>query len=204
MTKLFVFIFPIALFFGSLTGQYNDENWKEKYNKNGLVIHIRHNNATRIIEFKSTITINAPIETCAATLDDYNTHPDYIYRVETAKLLETKDKHAPCIYYELDFPFPLSDRDLVVQGKIISKPETGEIIYEVKSEPDRIPLTDRVRIRHADGHWVLKKLDANHTVITNYGTSTTKGLPVWLVNLLVYQIPKSTLLKFKKLVEPNE
>ena len=192
----------ILCFTGVLFAQGIEEGWKERYNKNGLSIYIRHHKEKKTVEFKSLITINAPMDSCAALLRNFDAHPNFLYRVKTVKLIEMDDQ-SPIIYYTLDFPFPLTDRDMVIQGKITPKPNSKEIVFELESIPDKLPKTNKVRIRTVDGSWILKKVGEQQTQITNYGESTTKGLPTWLVNLLIYQIPKSTLTKYKAILEPK-
>lgn len=189
--------------FGIIHAQSSNSTWKERYNKDGLIIYVRYNKPQKIVEFKSVITMNADMDRCFELLNNYHTHPQFLYRVKTVKVVDQKEAHKPCLYYTLDFPFPLADRDMVVQGIIKKDTIAEEIHIEMICQPNRLPTTDKVRIRSADGSWILKRVGHNQTLVENYGISTTKGLPIWLVNLMIYQIPKSSLMKMKALVERN-
>lgn len=192
-------MFTIILKINPCLGQ--SDGWVEKYNRNQLSIQIRHNKPNKTVEFKSMITVDSHIDTCIATLLNFDLHPEFLYRVKSVKLIDHSDETAPCLYYTMDFPFPLSDRDMIVDGSITKDPQSGEMTILLKSNPEKMPLTKYVRIKDVDGSWVLKKINDSQTQITNYGISTTRGLPTWLVNLLVLQIPKSTLTKLRRIVE---
>ena len=190
-----------CLFFGSL---YAQTPWKERYNKDGLIIHTRQIREEKINEYKSITTMAAGIDRCVALLQDVDAHPEFLYRVEQVEVIKPADDQAPCFRYVINFPFPMSDRDLILQTRMESNSVTAETVYHFESTPDKAPRTDKIRITLLEGYWRLRPLGSTSTLVETYGRSTISGLPSWLVNLFLHHTPKATMQDFKRMLEENE
>jgi hypothetical protein len=57
-------------------------------------------------------------------------------------------------YWRMDFPFPFTDREMVLNGKIYQDPETKVVLLENSAAPNLIPTTDCcVRVSHLHNTW---------------------------------------------------
>ena len=91
----------------------------------------------------------------------------------------------------MDFPFPLNDRDLVIQGNY-RKDSNGRIIIKNKAINDlRVPIKNNViRITHYEGDWIMTKLGAKQVKVTTSGFADPAGsIPTSFVNTFVEQQP---------------
>ena len=98
----------------------------------------------------------------------------------------------------LDFPFPLKDRDLIVQGKMI-KEANGQITIKNKAIQSGYPLNpDYVRLTDYQGDWTFQKLANNQVKVSTYGYANPEGsIPLTFVNMFVQQQPYQMLQKMK-------
>ena len=98
----------------------------------------------------------------------------------------------------LDFPFPLKDRDLVVQGKMM-KDAQGTISIKNKAvDKGYAKNPDYVRLTHYEGDWTFQKLANNKTKVSTYGYANPEGaIPLSFVNMFVQQQPYQMLQKMK-------
>ena len=99
----------------------------------------------------------------------------------------------------LDFPFPLKDRDLVVNGKM-SIDAQGIISIQNKAIEGGYPLNpDYVRIQDYEGDWTFQKLGNHKVKVSTYGYANPEGaIPLSFVNMFVQQQPYQMLMKMKK------
>ncbi len=200
MVKNLLLLCVALLSLGIIDAQTNPTEWVERYDKKGLTVFTRQDKTANTVEYKSVTTIDADIDRCTSILKDFHNHPNFLYRVKSVRLIESLNDQTLCLYYVIDFPFPLTDRDLVIQSDLEQNGPSTEVVYRFEARPNKAPLTGKVRIGVLDGLWKLRRVDKNHTEIITQGKSTTRGLPFWLVNLFLYKIPKITMHRFEEVV----
>jgi len=92
-----------------------------------------------------------------------------------------------------DFPFPMSDRELVAKSKQW-KDDDGRLHSHTFSAPDDIPLKSGVvRIRDYEAKWVMEQVDTNR-IHVEYISKVDPGgnIPAWVVNLALTAGPIKT------------
>lgn len=115
------------------------------------------------------------------------------------KVLSRDDKKGDfTLYMVLDFPFPLKDRDLIVQGKMI-KDANGQITIKNKAIQTGYALNPNyVRLTDYQGDWTFQKLANNKVKVSTYGYANPEGsIPLTFVNMFVQQQPYQMLQKMK-------
>ena len=126
--------------------------------------------------------------------------------MDSIKILSRDDKKGDfTLYMVLDFPFPLKDRDLIVQGKMI-KEANGQITIKNKAIQSGYPLNpDYVRLTDYQGDWTFQKLANNKVKVSTYGYANPEGsIPLTFVNMFVQQQPYQMLQKMKtELAKPS-
>ena len=104
---------------------------------------------------------------------------------------------------QLDFPFPLQDRDIVVQGKI-SQTADGTVTIKNRAITDsRVPVRQNVlRLTHYEGDWTLKPLGPGRTEVSTTGYGDPGGvIPLSVANMFVQQQPYQMLGRMKDYVK---
>lgn len=109
------------------------------------------------------------------------------------------------IRMEMDFPFPLKDRDVVVKGKISQTPQGVVTIKNQIATDSRAPVNPKlVRITRYEGEWVLKPLSANKVAVTTTGYADPGGnVPLSIANMFTQKQPFEMLRNMKEEVKKS-
>lgn len=107
------------------------------------------------------------------------------------------------IRMEMDFPFPLKDRDVVVKGKISQTPQGIVTIKNQIASDSRAPVNPKlVRITRYEGEWVLKPLSANKVSVMTTGYADPGGnVPLSIANMFTQKQPFEMLKNMKQEVK---
>lgn len=188
-----------AVAFAATVHSYSIENAKLSINKNNIKVWTFQNEQNPVFLYKAETTFNHPIEHAVSLILDVDNAVKWVPYMGSVKVLSRDDKKGDfTLYMVLDFPFPLKDRDLVVQGKMI-KESNGQITIKNKAIKNGYPLNSKyVRLTHYEGDWTFQKMTANKVKVSTYGYANPEGsIPLTFVNLFVQQQPYQMLQKMK-------
>ena len=172
---------------------------KLSLNKNNIKVWTYQDSQNPVMMYKAETTMNASIEQAAALVLNIDHAVDWVPFLSQMKLLSRDDKKGEfLLYMVLDFPFPLKDRDLVVQGKM-SKDAQGVITIQNKALKKGYPLNSNyVRLTQYEGDWSFQKLGPQKVKVSTSGYANPEGsIPLSVVNLFVQQQPYQMLQKMK-------
>ena len=146
--------------------------------------------------------MDVSIDAAEALLTDAKQHPSWIYSCSETQILKQVNEQE--LYYRdlIDFPWPMSDRDVVGHLKIIRAAD-GSVTTINKAAPNYIEKNKGiVRIERNEAKWTLQPLEAQKTKMTFVLKSDPGGaLPAWVINLALDKGPVQTVIKFKKLAK---
>lgn len=181
------------------------KDWVLKKNTDGIKVYYRSATDSDIKELKIETTMDISIHAAEALLTDAKQHPKWIYSCTETQVL--KQVNANELYYRdlIDFPWPLSDRDVVGHLRIIRAAD-GSVTTINKAAPTYVAKKKNiVRIQQNEAKWVLKPLNAKQTKMTFTLKSNPGGaLPAWVVNLALDRGPLETVRNFRKLAKQYE
>lgn len=173
--------------------------WELKRDKGGIKVYVREVEGSKIKELKFTTEIKASLNAIAAVLTNVEGFDDWVYasvKSETIKKVSDTDVY---YYTEIDFPWPLNNRDLVLHTKFWQDVKTLAIhsetnsVHWMKSE-----VEDLVRITKADLRWVFTPIGNGKVKVEYYLNADPGGsIPPWMVNLAADQGPLQTMIDFE-------
>ena len=175
------------------------DNAKLSINKNNIKVWTFQNSQNPVFIYKAETTYDSPLEKAVNLILDIDYAVQWVPYVGSIKVLSRDDKKGEfLLYMVLDFPFPLKNRDLVVQGKIM-KDAQGIITIKNKAvDKGYAKNPDYVRLTHYEGDWTFQKLANNKTKVSTYGYANPEGaIPLSFVNMFVQQQPYQMLQKMK-------
>lgn len=154
--------------------------------------------------YRATTTVDAGVSSIAALILDTGYLSKWVPYVSEVDVLD-RDDHAGTftIRMQMDFPFPLQDRDVVVKGKITQASDGVVTIKNQIGTDPRAPVRPKiVRITRYEGEWMLKPLAANKVEVMTTGYADPAGsVPLSVANMFVEQQPYEMLLKMKDQVK---
>ena len=182
------------------------DNAKLSIHKNNIKVWTYQNSQNPVFLYKAETTYDTPFEKAVGLILDVDHAVKWVPYMGSVKVLSRDDKKGEfLLYMVLDFPFPLKDRDLVVQGKMI-KDAQGIITIKNKAVDKAYAKNpDYIRLTHYEGDWTFQKLANNKVKVSTYGYANPEGsIPVGFVNMFVQQQPYQMLQKMKiELAKPS-
>jgi len=134
-------------------------------------------------ELRARGQIHGEIFHTMAVILDNERAPEWVPNCTESREIKRLDARTTWVYSVTDSPWPVSDRDTVVEV-VAEKIETNHR-YRVltRAQPDLLPLVEgRVRIPYSEIYFLLKRADADSIEI-EYGLDVDPGgaLPKWMV-----------------------
>jgi hypothetical protein len=195
--KLLSFSFFTILLFTSF--KFTD-GWAKAYSKEGLVIYTR-TTAGGLKEFKAVSTLDATVGEVTAVFKDWKTHPNWMRTMVKSELVEQTNVATRYLYYVIDFPWPLWDRDLITKSTF-SKGKDGSMTMTVGCEPTKKPKDKtKVRIEVASGFWKLMPLENGKSQATYQYKADPVGIPTGIVNMFLLEGPKESFEGLRKHIQ---
>lgn len=173
-------------------------DWELKKNEDGIIVYTREIANSDFLEYKGIATVNASRRKVAEVIlriSDYiNWFPDCL----DSKRLSYPDKNEVLVYYKIDSPWPVKDRDAVVHLYINDEPDKNKTTIDFKAEPNSLEkYPGVVRVPKSSGYWKLESIN-NQTKVTYQNHADPGGsVPAWVVNMFVVDAPFKTLLAIK-------
>ena len=197
MKKVILMTCAVAMFATAQAKPLN--NAKLSMNKNNIKVWTYQNSQNPVFLYKAETIYDTPLEKAVGLILDVDHAVKWVPYMGSVKVLSRDDKKGEfLLYMVLDFPFPLKDRDLVVQGKIL-KDAQGVISIKNKAiDKGYAKNPDYVRLTHYEGDWSFQKLANNKVKVSTYGYANPEGsIPLTFVNMFVQQQPYQMLQKMK-------
>ena len=175
------------------SGVQAEDDWTLAKSKDGVEIYTREVPGSVFKEFRATVQIPAPLARVVEWYQDPSTYPEWIDRCAEARRVETADG-GPANYVRFDFPFPASDRDVVLRGQPSVQTPT-KVVFEVTNIDGAVPETPGVvRIPMIRGRWEFRSHGDDATdVIYSQHADAGGRLPAFIVNRTSVDSPYGTL-----------
>jgi hypothetical protein len=200
--KILVLLFNI-LIISALSAQ--GDGWKYQKTIDGINIYTKITEGDPIKEVKLQVHFNRKMSVVVAGLQDVSSYSKWVYRTSYSEKIKAINTWETIYYNYLDFPWPLTDRDVVVYNKIEQNPKTKLVLSTSYAKPDAKPLKkDIARISDMRSKWILKPEPSG--VYAEYFFRSNPGgdFPAWAINAAIDEAPIKTIQGFKKLLESGQ
>lgn len=194
----------LLLLFAALAPGAGAQNWEFKKETEGIKIYQRTSGSGQ--EIKLVTTFSHRLSALVALFSNVGDYPRWGYKVQQSRLLKRLSDNEFYYYQQFDFPWPLTDRDVVMHSRINQDPATRTVTLFSEAAPDYLPETPGlVRVRKATVRWTLVPLSSS-LVQAEYWLNSDPGglLPDWTVNLAADTGPVQTIRNIKKLLEEEQ
>ncbi len=183
--------FFLLFLFALPSGNGPEEDWVLRKEKNGIKVYTRHSTASRIKELRMTLKTDASLSNLIALLNDTEGYEEWAYRFEESKTLEHLTQTKSIYYGLVDFPWPLSDRDIVATSTITQDPITRVVTVNtdaISDYPDMPQKKGIVRITQHHNQWRFEPRADGYVYIDYLLQSDPAGsIPTWAINMALDQ-----------------
>lgn len=177
-----------------------EEGWALAKSEDGVEVYTREVPASAYREFRATATVPAPLAEVVRWWRDPSTYTDWIEDCVGARRVETPSTH----YLKFDFPFPASDRDVVLRATLVE--ETPTLVVYASENVDGLvrAVSGLVRIQMLKSRWEFRARDEGTTAVVYRQHMDAGGrLPAFILNRAAVENPLGTLRGLVRYAEAN-
>jgi len=191
MRIIIIFLFLIF----SFPAFTQDDGWELSEESNGIIVYTRKKQSEKFKEIKILTRYQTTLNAIMAAFDDPESHKEWVYKTPESYTVERIDKNTLIYYVKSDFPFPITNRDLVMKYKWSQDPETKVIFTESVGITGKVEETgSTIRVKDFLSHYTLTpKKDGWVYIEFDAKMDPAGSLPAWLVNLFVTLGPIKTM-----------
>lgn len=180
------------------------QDWKFRHETDGVKVYQRSSSSGQ--ELKLLTQFSCSLSSLVALFNNVPEYPRWGYKVKNTRLVKRVSDNEFFFYQQFDFPWPLSDRDVIMHAVISQDPNTRIVTLQSSAAPDQLPeYSGFVRVRKAFVRWTLVPV-GNNVVQAEYWLNTDPGgmLPDWTVSLAADSGPVQTVQNMKKLLTEEQ
>ena len=180
-----------------------DNNWELEKDKNDIKVFTRYVKDSDFKEFKGEMTVANEKSKIINILKDVAHYKEWVADCEKVELLKVEGSNQ-YHYVETSVPWPLKNRDMTYHFQYL-KENNVETEVIITGKPNYIPEKNGiVRMEKANGFWKLTSLGDNRIKVTYQLHAEPSGkIPAWLANSTVVDMPYSTLLGLREILNSN-
>lgn len=175
--------------------------WELKKNENGIEVYTRKAVSGNLKELRVTCELEATKTQLIKALLDIPDYNDWVYSNKKSVVLKTVNPQKVIYYAQSHLPWPIKDRDLVVELLVNQTPDILNI--QAKSLPAYMPKTDNfIRVPYSLATWKVtqapnNKLNVDYTFSVDPGGS----IPAWIVNATMAIGPYNSFVKLREVLK---
>ena len=191
----------LLVFFSALsTNSFCQYQWKLQKDKDGIQIYLSDVSNSKFKAVKVECTFSGTYIKLFSLLTNVARNSEWVYNSKTNYILKQTNPLDFYYYTETHFPWPLSNRDVVIHDRIRTDSMPKFFTVAGTGEPNFIPeKPGKVRLQHYSSYWKVT-MPTQQSVHIYYILEADPGgdIPPWLSNDFVDKGPFET---FKKLGE---
>lgn len=149
---------------------------------------------SKINSIQSTFSVSSSFGALSEALFDLKNFHKWQYKIVKTEMLKSISKNEFVYRAELQTPWPVSNRDLILHVKMVPTSNSNEYHFSAIGKPDFIPPREGfVRVPVSEAHWYIKvigktNIQIKHSILIDPGGS----IPAWLMNLSLAEGPYET------------
>jgi len=185
---------------------FAQNEWHLIKNDDDIQIYTRRLENEKFKEVRADFELKTTEDQLIKILQNISHQKDWSYGTKKTFLISRKNKDTLIYYSEVALPWPLSNRDLVIELSFKRDTLNKTMIIQAKSIPGILPeKRGLVRVPYSLALWDVrveskKLLKIQYTFSTNPGGS----LPAWLVNFAASTGPYNSFRKLKEIVQKED
>ena len=177
-------------------------NWKQKRDKNGIIIETSKVAGSPFKAVRSEMVVNASVSSLVALVEDLAVCSEWADLCKESRIEKRLSDTNAFVYIYNNLPFPVSDRDVYTHVIWTQNPESKTVTMTSTASPGGPAKTKAVRIKNAVSQWHFTPNGDGTTKVENFAHINPNGpVPAWITNQLLVSSPYKTMTKMRKIVE---
>lgn len=201
------FLLPLSIFYIVATSFcIQNDDWQLKKNEQGVSVYTRNSENSSLKELKAVAYLKTSLSSIVGLLYDFEKYPEWVYKCSKSGTLKTISEKELIHYQTVIAPWPIDNRDFIVNIKIEQNELTKVITIKSYAVGEYIPaLPNYVRIVNFNASWVLTpQKDGTVEIVYQLLVDPAGFVPAWAVNMAIVDGPFETMSNIKKRVFKEE
>ena len=177
------------------SGLIAQANWELVEKEEDMTVYVRKQEGSKVKEVKVEGRIKCELSELVKALEDVEGQTAWVESTIEATILDQQDAAHFIFYQSTDMPYPVKDRDVVLQYSRQQDPNTKAVSIEFRNiEGQKDISEDFVRIPDIYSGYTLKPDGAGH-VSLDYILKIDPGgkMPKWVINMAITKGPIDTI-----------
>lgn len=185
----------LMLGLGFLAPAQADNDWELVKEKDDIQVYTRLIDGSGLKEFRGITRIPTSLSSLVALIDDAPACVDWMHNCKEQRVLEHTQFEEKYTYNHVGAPWPVKDRDMVVQSLLKQDPSTHRIHIQLTAMADYLPAEKgKVRMSNMYGYWDLNPIEEGVVEVTYQVFADPAGkVPTAIINSTVIDSPFNTL-----------
>jgi hypothetical protein len=180
---------------------FASEKWELKKDADGIKVYTAAVPNTNIKAIKVECTINASLSQLTAFLLDAKAHENWVYSTKQSYMVKQLAPNHQVYYSEMTMPWPLTNRDVVVDLMITQDPTKVLTVKAVAVKGYVEQNKNKVRVPLSVVNWTVTPLSKSVLKIDYVAQADPGGaIPAWVVNMFITKGPFETFKSLRKAV----
>jgi hypothetical protein len=194
----------LALLFVCSTAVAKPGPWELVTHEKGVKVQARDIPGQGLPEFRGIGMVKGSIYEVLAVIDDTAKHPKWLANCIEAKKLKQLPNFGRIVYSRTEAPWPVSDRDVVLEGDLEVDLDKGVAISRFWASKSRLkgPVSGVVRMKRLRGFWKLTTISKDRTRVVYQVSADPAGmLPDWVAAMAQKKLPLETITNLRRQVK---
>lgn len=171
--------------------------------REGIKVYTCKRNGSNLKAVRAYFELDATLDQYAAVVLDVDDYKYWNYAASNPKVLERINEEELIYYSEVEAPWPVTDRFVVLHLTVRQDPETGHLLVKLKNVPERLPSKEGfVRVREYNSILEVSP-STNGKLKVDYYLEVDPGgaIPAWATNLVSTKFPINTFSNLRKRIK---
>jgi hypothetical protein len=177
-------------------------SWELKKNEDGIKVYTKSSDDSRLKSIRVTCDLQGSLSELTALLLDAGAHTSWVYSTKSSHIVKQISPNQQVYYSEINLPWPLTNRDVVVMMTLRQDPETK--VLEVSADAvnsDIPPKKGLVRVSQSSVVWKVAASSPESMRVEYIAHADPGGsVPAWISNMFSTKGPLETFRRLKKLM----
>jgi len=196
-------VLPITAFILFALPVFAEDGWILRKDSDGIVVYTRPVKGTEYSQFRAITKVKTTLFSVLAMWADPDTYTDWMFNCKAASLLKKETRQVYITYIVSAVPWPLLNRDNILQADTSQDEVTGKITIILTGKPDFIPkVKNMIRVVQTYGKVELMPLEGGEVeVVFEFFMNPGGLIPAPIINLTIIDFPFFTLKKLRDVVK---
>jgi len=196
------YILSLSFLLGAFAYAQAQSDWTLTKSDNDITAYTRLEEGHTLKTVRIEAIINSRVEKVVDLLTDHNRTSEWQSGLKTTRLLERFSESEFVIFYEVDLPWPMSDRDFKIHSQVIDESESSVRIKMRSADDYSYPESDdHIRMTELSGYWLVESIAENKVKLTYEFYSDPNGdVPELLINAFAQDTPYRNIQNLRKVL----